>query len=477
MPSVKVESNGGGGVDGAKSSSSPSKSASAALAVSSWSSRGKPPTAPEFAARKAAPLLAPVKADRDGKPPGENPTKTIAGTLAEKTKPEESTAAVDSGTEKSAAAAKTDGPAAPPPTSQILPPPSDSDPPLSVLAAQLRVGDPSWLRRYQELLRYLKLHGHVDVPRLHSANLPLASWVHNMRKDHKRYVQGHARTNMTREKAAALEKIGFTWDLHGAMWDRRFDELREFGNEHGHVDVPQRYSANPSLGRWVNTQRLQQRLRSEGKKSDMTPERYAKLDELGMVWYVKGPEQWNVRFDELIEYRREFADCNVPSRYAPNRKLGRWVSFQRTQYRLRGEGRHNHLTEERIRKLEDIGFSWTGVTTGAAHAMVKRPAPEAKPPAVEGGEKSAKKPRTAASAKNGKAVSVSGAKKKVEETKEIAIKAKTKTEEKDQPAQGDEKEALERLQEAREVAAIVAMKKEGSEDILKGAVGKQKASI
>jgi hypothetical protein len=35
-------------------------------------------------------------------------------------------------------------------------------------------------------------------------------------------------------------------------WERRFIELIEFKRSHGHCEVPQNYSSNPSLGTWVN---------------------------------------------------------------------------------------------------------------------------------------------------------------------------------------------------------------------------------
>ena len=35
-------------------------------------------------------------------------------------------------------------------------------------------------------------------------------------------------------------------------WERRFTELIEFKRSHGHCEVPQNYSSNPSLGTWVN---------------------------------------------------------------------------------------------------------------------------------------------------------------------------------------------------------------------------------
>eukprot|EP00985_Skeletonema_marinoi_P026060 scaffold19821_cov166-Skeletonema_marinoi.AAC.17 len=35
-------------------------------------------------------------------------------------------------------------------------------------------------------------------------------------------------------------------------WDRKFNELLEFKEQHGHCDVPQTYAPNPKLGVWVN---------------------------------------------------------------------------------------------------------------------------------------------------------------------------------------------------------------------------------
>ena len=39
--------------------------------------------------------------------------------------------------------------------------------------------------------------------------------------------------------------------------------------------------------------------------------------------------------------------------------LGRWVNKQRTQYRLFKEGIASSMTDERVRKLELIGFQWS----------------------------------------------------------------------------------------------------------------------
>ena len=48
----------------------------------------------------------------------------------------------------------------------------------------------------------------------------------------------------------------------------------------------------------------------------------------------------------------------MPSAYSANPKLGRWVSKERTQYRLYQGGHPNSTTRERIRALNGITFDW-----------------------------------------------------------------------------------------------------------------------
>ena len=56
----------------------------------------------------------------------------------------------------------------------------------------------------------------------------------------------------------------------------------------------------------------------------------------------------------LLEPERiqEFGNCNVPVSHKP---LGTWVSTQRTQRRQSGEGK---LSQDRIRRLDELGFNW-----------------------------------------------------------------------------------------------------------------------
>jgi Helicase associated domain len=67
------------------------------------------------------------------------------------------------------------------------------------------------------------------------------------------------------------------------------------------------------------------------------------------------------------QFKAVHGHCNVPARYNENRKLGIFVSAQRSQYKALQLLEHGQsadttrtsLTRERIRLLNDLGFSWT----------------------------------------------------------------------------------------------------------------------
>ena len=95
-------------------------------------------------------------------------------------------------------------------------------------------------------------------------------------------------------------------------WDNMFDRLLAFKAKHGHCLVPNRYNEDRSLGAWVSTQRRHYKAIESGNPSHdpnpMTEERVSKLREIGFVWATSDPRHtpWNVRFDELREYRERF---------------------------------------------------------------------------------------------------------------------------------------------------------------------------
>ena len=59
---------------------------------------------------------------------------------------------------------------------------------------------------------------------------------------------------------------------------------------------------------------------------------------------------WETRFNELIKYKAEHGDCNVPR--SRGQLLATWVHKQRANYRKR------KLSQNRIDRLNSIDFSW-----------------------------------------------------------------------------------------------------------------------
>jgi len=69
-------------------------------------------------------------------------------------------------------------------------------------------------------------------------------------------------------------------------------------------------------------------------------------------------DQWRARYAELVEYQQMYGNCHIPYDWAPNKPLSQWVKRQRHQRRLRQEGKHSNLTDEREQLLNDLGFVW-----------------------------------------------------------------------------------------------------------------------
>mmetsp|Transcript_24229 Transcript_24229/g.40137 ORF Transcript_24229/g.40137 Transcript_24229/m.40137 type:complete len:282 (+) Transcript_24229:70-915(+) len=143
-----------------------------------------------------------------------------------------------------------------------------------------------WYQRLSELVDFKKANGHIHVPQKYEANPPLGIWVNKQRC---------TRTALTPEKIAALETVGFDWGKRKGQhaWNEKFNELIAYKAEHGDCLVPTKCPANPSLGRWVSTQRSQYKSRGAGKRSTMTDDKIRSLESIGFVWSMvdfKNPE-------------------------------------------------------------------------------------------------------------------------------------------------------------------------------------------
>jgi DNA-binding CsgD family transcriptional regulator len=94
------------------------------------------------------------------------------------------------------------------------------------------------------------------------------------------------------------------------------------------------------LLRWASVQR---------RGTYLTPERKAKLDQLGFVW-SRTESRWDELFAQLIDYKEKHGEVNIL--HSAEIGLRRWVANQRRKKR------QGLLSAEGIEKLEQIGLIW-----------------------------------------------------------------------------------------------------------------------
>lgn len=160
------------------------------------------------------------------------------------------------------------------------------------------------------------------------------------------------------EASATPTSADCTTDLPMSQsFDTMLGRLKTFYAENGRGAVPPPTS---SLGVWTASQRLEKR------HNLLPPAKEAALTSAGLEWAPHwSGVTWGQRYAELVDFYQSHGHCRV--RYSGG-GLGGWVSTQR---RAKKAGR---LSEERTKKLEDIGFIWDARPDGDGRGMVTRPA-------------------------------------------------------------------------------------------------------
>eukprot|EP00814_Leptocylindrus_danicus_P016534 CAMPEP_0116043540 /NCGR_PEP_ID=MMETSP0321-20121206/26437_1 /TAXON_ID=163516 /ORGANISM="Leptocylindrus danicus var. danicus, Strain B650" /LENGTH=669 /DNA_ID=CAMNT_0003524409 /DNA_START=80 /DNA_END=2086 /DNA_ORIENTATION=- len=227
-----------------------------------------------------------------------------------------------------------------------------------------------WLDKLDELKKYCTEHGNCLVPQKYPLNPQLGTWVHKQRTQYANWKRDKP-SQITAVRVKLLEEAGMDWSTVSVMqpkeegWQAMYEKLVAFQQANGHCLVPKRYKPDSQLGEWVCNQRKHYGFLKKGKKTAITVERIKVLEAIGFVWDAsskcanqRDEARWLFMLEELKKYQTEKGDCLVPTKYAANPKLGNWVSNERRHYKLMLDKRPTSMTEERKRKLEEVGFSW-----------------------------------------------------------------------------------------------------------------------
>jgi hypothetical protein len=171
--------------------------------------------------------------------------------------------------------------------------------------------DQGWDDQYRALQAYRLQFGDCNVPARYKSNAKLGRWVMTQRHQFTLLTQG-LQSALTMERIQRLDGVGFAWSVRPEQvrtWNIKFQELKgkiiwkcsvficcnkisdttnlAYKATFGNCMVPQRYRLNPQLGTWVQTQRRQYKLMTEGRKSSMTKNKADTLDSIGFFWTAK----------------------------------------------------------------------------------------------------------------------------------------------------------------------------------------------
>jgi len=141
----------------------------------------------------------------------------------------------------------------------------------------------------------------------------------------------------------------------GNKWRIQYSRLIEYKAEYGNCVVPRGFLLNPRLASWVAEQRKQYKLFNEDKDTSMTQHRVDLLNEIDFVWNAH-EAAWQKNLSALIAFKKKYGCWMVP--VDQHQKLGLWVKEQKRHHNLMKRGKASHMTAERVRLLEEAGFSF-----------------------------------------------------------------------------------------------------------------------
>ena len=206
----------------------------------------------------------------------------------------------------------------------------------------------TWDMYYASAKQYYKENGNLEVPARYitEEGYALGSWLNNQKAIRKGTIVG----KLTQNQIQKLDEIGMIWDSLDYFWEQNFKLAKEYYLTYGNLDIRTNYRSEDGkhLGNWILRQRQLY------KSNSLIDEQINKLDSIGMDWMDRVDRIWENGFIEAKNYSEEYGNLSVPKNYRSKTDfpLGIWIQRQRSLYK------NNKISEDRIKRLTDIGMNW-----------------------------------------------------------------------------------------------------------------------
>lgn len=229
----------------------------------------------------------------------------------------------------------------------------------------------TWDDRFEDLVLFKERHGHFNVSTTQDKDL--ACWTMYLRNEYRKKKRGE-KSHLSNNRELRLRQIGFNLDRERRKqrevssnkrrkvygWNPRYQQLIDYKAANGHCDVP--VAEKSGLGNWVRKLRQDYRLKKQGTTAgiSLTDEQEEKLNAIDFAWQIQRKQRpWQDYFEDLLEFKAKHDHCNVRTvgEYG-NVDLAKWVHNQRSYYRKKKMGEQSSLSDEREKKLCDMGFEW-----------------------------------------------------------------------------------------------------------------------
>lgn len=231
----------------------------------------------------------------------------------------------------------------------------------------------TWDEHYAELLDSRRNHvGTLDAGK----HDDLRAWMASQREQYQRAKEGKP-TLLSQDQVARLREVGFedvpympNGRSRSKSWEDMYAELLKHRLMHSSFHIS---SQQPTLYHWVREQRMEYEKYVGGKPSALCIDRIRKFNKVGFPWKADGhaskaeddlPKSWEEMYGELLAFRIQFQSFNVPETHL----LFSWIAAQRSMRTLHlGKTTNDSaLVEERIQKLNEIGFPWEAKESNVA---------------------------------------------------------------------------------------------------------------
>lgn len=159
------------------------------------------------------------------------------------------------------------------------------------------LSDHIWNQKYADACDFYRLHGHTDIPYGHmTRGYDLGGWLGEQRKFYRR-------GKLPADRVHRLEALGISWNCKEDAWQRRYEEVKRYLQEHGRVRLNNSCTKEEcSCYYWIHDQIKRCRL------NRVSPEKVALLREIG----IHPDHQGNAYFDTVCEKHHPSTEKNGP---------------------------------------------------------------------------------------------------------------------------------------------------------------------